>query len=57
MKSSPLKIGHINDSFIVPSKTPGGESYFLQKINHHIFKDVAGLQNNIQQVTTHYGPN
>ena len=49
----PLKIGHINDSFIVPSKTPGGESYFLQKINHHIFKDVAGLQNNIQQVTTH----
>ena len=49
----PLKIGHINDSFIVESKTAKGESYFLQKINHHIFKDVEGLQNNIQLVTNH----
>ena len=24
------------------------ESYFLQKINHHIFKDVQYLQNNIK---------
>ncbi|MEI6556400.1 MAG: aminoglycoside phosphotransferase family protein [Paludibacter sp.] len=49
----PLKIGHINDSFIVESKNPGGESYFLQKINHHIFKNVEGLQKNIQLVTNH----
>ena len=49
----PLKIGHINDSFIVESKNPGGESYFLQKINHHIFKNVEGLQRNIQIVTDH----
>ena len=49
----PLKIGHINDSFIVDSKNPGGESYFLQKINHHIFKNVEGLQKNIQLVTNH----
>ncbi len=49
----PLKIGHINDSFIVDSKYPDGESYFLQKINHHIFKNVAGLQQNIQIVTDH----
>ncbi len=49
----PLKIGHINDSFIVDSKNPGGESYFLQKINHHIFRNVEGLQNNIQLVTNH----
>jgi len=48
-----LKIGHINDSFIVESKNPGGESYFLQKINHHIFKNVEGLQKNIQLVTNH----
>lgn len=50
---SPLKIGHINDSFIVESSIAGGESYFLQKINHHIFKNVAGLQQNIQIVTDH----
>ncbi|MDD2799575.1 MAG: aminoglycoside phosphotransferase family protein [Bacteroidales bacterium] len=49
----PLKIGHINDSFIVESKNDGGESYFLQKINHHIFKNVDGLQKNIQIVTNH----
>ena len=49
----PLKIGHINDSFIVESKKSGEESYFLQKINHHIFKNVEGLQQNIQIVTDH----
>ena len=49
----PLKIGHINDSFIVESKSPEGESYFLQKINHHIFRNVEGLQKNIQLVTDH----
>jgi Ser/Thr protein kinase RdoA (MazF antagonist) len=47
----PLKIGHINDSFIVESKSKDGESYFLQKINRHIFKNVSGLQKNIQLVT------
>jgi thiamine kinase-like enzyme len=49
----PLKIGHINDSFIVESKIKGDESYFLQKINHHIFKNIEGLQKNIQIVTDH----
>jgi len=49
----PLKIGHINDSFIVDSKLPNGKSYFLQKINHQIFKNVDGLQKNIQIVTDH----
>lgn len=49
----PLKIGFINDSFIAESKNPGGKSYFLQKINHNIFKDVNGLQQNIRIVTDH----
>ena len=49
----PLKIGHINDSFIVESKEKGGESYFFQRINHHIFQNVAGLQDNIRLVTDH----
>ena len=49
----PLKIGHINDSFFVASASAGGTSYFLQKINHNIFKDVVGLQKNIQIVTDH----
>jgi len=49
----PLKIGHINDSFIIGSKNQGEPTYFLQKINHSIFKDVEGLQRNIQLVTDH----
>ena len=49
----PLKIGIINDSFIVRAKHAGEKSYFLQKINHHIFQNVEGLQQNIQKVTDH----
>ena len=49
----PLKIGIINDSFIVRAKNPGERSYFLQRINHHIFQNVEGLQRNIQIVTDH----
>ncbi|HMR18723.1 MAG TPA: aminoglycoside phosphotransferase family protein [Sphingobacterium sp.] len=45
--------GHINDTYrvVVQSSTP--ESYLLQRINHHIFKDVDGLMNNIFLVTDH----
>ena len=48
-----LKIGLINDSFVLKAKHPGETSYFLQRINHHIFENVEGLQQNIQQVTGH----
>ena len=49
----PLKVGIINDSYIVESSDPDGEWYFLQKINHSIFQDVPGLQKNISIVTDH----
>lgn len=49
----PLKIGFINDSFIVRAKKAGEKSYFLQRINHHIFQNVEGLQQNILKVTNH----
>lgn len=49
----PLKIGFINDSFVVRAKNKGETSYFLQRINHHIFQNVEGLQRNIQIVTDH----
>lgn len=49
----PLKVGFINDSFIVGSKYLDGNWYFLQKINHNIFKNVSGLQQNINIVTNH----
>lgn len=49
----PLRIGFINDSFVVPAKRVGETSYCLQRINHHIFKDVEGLMRNIEIVTSH----
>lgn len=49
----PLKIGIINDSYIVRAKHAGERSYFLQRINHHIFQNVEGLQQNIRKVTDH----
>lgn len=49
----PLKIGFINDSFVVRAKQKGERSYFLQRINHHIFQNVEGLQQNISKVTGH----
>ncbi|MFT6720903.1 MAG: Ser/Thr protein kinase RdoA (MazF antagonist) [Bdellovibrionota bacterium] len=44
---SPLGSGHINDSYRV------GEDHLLQRINHQIFPDVAGLMSNIDLVTGH----
>ncbi|MCQ2347639.1 MAG: aminoglycoside phosphotransferase family protein [Paludibacteraceae bacterium] len=49
----PLKVGFINDSFILRAKEQGATSYFLQRINHNIFTNVEGLQSNIQKVTDH----
>lgn len=49
----PLKVGLINDSYIVKAKNPNEISYFLQRINHHVFQNVEGLQNNILKVTNH----
>lgn len=45
--------GHINESFYVKSKEEGRPDYLLQRINHHIFKDVPGLMSNIKLVTDH----
>ena len=47
----PLGNGLINDTYKVT--TIDGPSYVLQRINHHIFKDVDLLQNNIVSVTSH----
>lgn len=49
----PIGTGLINDSFILPAREKGGTSYFLQRINHQIFTNVEGLQQNIRKVTEH----
>jgi len=48
----PFGNGHINDTFLAKNGN-GTAKYILQRINHHIFKDVELLQNNIHIVTSH----
>jgi Ser/Thr protein kinase RdoA (MazF antagonist) len=57
LKHKPVNVepygnGHINDTYQVTTGVSGSE-YVLQRINHHIFKNVDVLQNNILIVTNH----
>ena len=48
----PFGHGHINDTFLV--STPGNiPDFILQRKNHLIFKDIAGMMNNIVLATSH----
>ncbi len=49
---SPFGGGHINDSYFVETEGAAAD-YVLQRINHHIFRDVDMLQSNIEAVTDH----
>ena len=49
----PLGNGLINDTYIVRTTSDSDPDYVLQRINHHIFTDVEGLQRNIMAVTAH----
>ncbi len=44
--------GHINDTFRVVTDE-GATHYLLQRVNHHVFKDIAAIMDNIQRVTNH----
>jgi hypothetical protein len=47
----PFGGGHINDTYRMQDEAGG--DYLLQRINHHVFPDVAGLMSNFTQVTDH----
>ncbi len=49
----PLGNGLINDTFVVRTAQTDAPDYVLQRINHNIFTNVEGLQNNIAAVTGH----
>jgi Ser/Thr protein kinase RdoA (MazF antagonist) len=53
MEFKPIPTGNINDTYVVSTKEQAKPDYILQKINHHIFKNVPELQNNIVRVTSH----
>ncbi|RYY34710.1 MAG: aminoglycoside phosphotransferase family protein [Sphingobacteriaceae bacterium] len=45
--------GHINDTYFLKSSAPDGKDYLLQRINHHIFKNVEKLTENMCLVIGH----
>ncbi|WPP51485.1 phosphotransferase enzyme family protein [Catalinimonas niigatensis] len=49
----PFGSGHINDTYLVEVNTSPSDKYLLQRINHQVFKDVEGLMQNMQLVTSH----
>lgn len=53
MTVSAFGSGHINDTFRVETDAPEAEPYLLQRVNHHVFKDVVAVMDNIRRVTDH----
>lgn len=49
----PFGGGLINDTFRVRNLLESGNDFLLQRINHEVFKDVAGLMHNMELVTAH----
>ncbi|MBB5622750.1 thiamine kinase-like enzyme [Pedobacter cryoconitis] len=45
--------GHINDTYRLKNLVSEEHDYLLQKINHHVFKDVPRLTENICRVIAH----
>lgn len=45
--------GHINDTYFLKNRDSDGFDYLLQRINHHIFTDVAQLTENMCKVINH----
>ena len=53
---SPHGSGHINDTYCAVFDQAGARTrQVLQRINHHVFKQPAGLMENVHRVTTHLG--
>ncbi len=52
-KIEPFGNGHINDTFKIFTSEETSPDYILQRKNHLVFKDIAGMMENIIRVTNH----
>jgi len=50
---SPFGSGHINDTYRVLTNEHNANGYLLQRINHHVFKNVPAVMENMQLVIRH----
>ena len=49
-----LKVGHINDTYLVDSDNNGiREQFIFQRINHFVFRDPERLMANFEKITRH----
>jgi len=49
-----LKVGHINDTYLVDSVSDGRPGQFIfQRINHFVFRDPERLMANFEKITSH----
>ncbi len=54
LHAEPCKVGHINETYTATYDQGGTQvRYIHQRINHEVFKDPAGVMDNLQRVTTH----
>ncbi|HBE42379.1 MAG TPA: aminoglycoside phosphotransferase [Bacteroidales bacterium] len=53
LKGEPFGSGHIHDTFRVETAEEDKDDYILQRLNNKIFKNIPGLQHNIERVTVH----
>jgi len=49
----PFGHGHINDTYLIKTSGDYAPDYILQRKNHLIFKNIAGMMNNIMLATGH----
>ncbi|MFO1078540.1 MAG: aminoglycoside phosphotransferase family protein [Planctomycetota bacterium] len=51
---SPLRRGHIHDTFVSTWERPGGSTRFLhQRMNDRVFQDIPAVMHNIETVSRH----
>ncbi len=49
----PFGSGHIHDTYRIVTDGVESDNYILQAVNHHVFRDVPALQENMERVTAH----
>lgn len=49
----PFGSGHIHDTWAVSIAEKDGYEYIIQRLNHNVFRNIPGLQENIERVTRH----
>ena len=51
LEANPFGNGHINDTFLVATSN---SKYILQRLNHHVFKNIEKMNQNIISALTHF---